>query len=184
VVVVWSVVWNVGQLHEGSELQRGRAEEMRAQLTAVDVAGPLMDPEYRPGPLFLETKAGPYLEVADQLGTPAYTVDELRDAPARAQRAADVALLEGTARSLAAPPADCRPIVPGPASSPSSWLVITTADEPAEVRAGVFSPRGAVHQIGPNRTVAVPLVGLGDRWSPSVSFEGTGVQTCTTNADL
>jgi hypothetical protein len=62
--------------------------------------------------------------------------------------------------------------------------VITTADEPAEVRAGAFSRRGAVAEIGPNRTVAVPLVGLGDRWSPSVSFEGTGVQTCTTNADL
>ncbi len=48
-VVVWSVVWNLGQLSDGSELQRFRAEEIRAQLAAVDLAGPLVDPDVQAG---------------------------------------------------------------------------------------------------------------------------------------
>jgi hypothetical protein len=100
VVVAWSIVWNLGELQEGSDLQRMRAEEMRAQLAAVELAGGSIDPDMRVGRFLLETRAGPWLDVAEQYGSPAYSLDELRDAPRHARRAANALLVSGGAVEL------------------------------------------------------------------------------------
>jgi hypothetical protein len=190
-VVVWSVIWNIGQLHDGSELQRGRAEEMRAQLTAVDVAGAAMDPEFRPGPLFLETKAGPYLEVAKEYGTPAYTVEELLDAPARARQAADVALAEGIGlRNHPTVPSGCKEWSRRDTEQGGRTLLIRSRERStASVSASLFarSAPTEVGLVGPDTTMAfdIPPAPAGTRWIIWVdSGGGTPAETCTINADL
>ncbi|MEX2255527.1 MAG: hypothetical protein WEC34_08815 [Acidimicrobiia bacterium] len=181
-VVVWSIVWNIGQLHDGSDLQRFRADQMRAQLTAVDLAGPLMDPDYRPGPLFLETHAGPYLEVAEQYGTPAYTVEELQDAPAHARQAADVALVEGIGIELEpATPiagASCAAIPrSGGLESGDARVTITARSKPVSVFVGLADPdgggrRGAkVGRLGAGDTARLALPALPDGISWLLSFD-------------
>jgi hypothetical protein len=165
-VVVWSMVWNLGELSEGADLQRFRAEQMRAQLAAVDLAGPAIDPDYDVGALLIGTRAGPYLEVADEYGSPAYSLDELRAAPAHARRAADVVLVEGTSLRLTdgEAPADCvaaRATVP-----PASSVVVVPGDRPTTVRAGVFARGVEVGEVSSSpRRLELPALSGGARWT-------------------
>jgi hypothetical protein len=189
VVVVWSIAWNLGQLSDGADLQRGRAEEMRAQLAAVDLAGPLVDPGFRPGPLFLETHAGPYLDVAAEYGSPAYSLSELRHAPRHARGAADVALVDGIGLTLApaTPDLACAPalrsgtgtvVVHGRAPS----LVVAASDGPTTVRAGAFGRRGArVGRVPSGGAAAFGAPRLPRRvgWTVRITTDGS-VRVCTT----
>lgn len=193
VVVLWSIVWNLGQLADGGDLQRARAEDMRAQLAAVDLGGSLVDPDFRPGPLFLETHAGPYLGVAAEYGTPAYSLGDLRRAPLHARRAADVALVDGIGLRLEPSQADpaCRPVgasttgtvvVRGRAPS----LLIAASDGPAVVRAGAFSRLGArVGRVPSGRAAALaaPRLAHGIPWTVRVTSDGS-IRVCTTPAHL
>jgi hypothetical protein len=193
-VVVWSVVWNLAQLSDGSQLQRFRAEEMRAQLAAVDLAGPLVDPAFKPGPLFLETHAGAYLDVAREYGTPAFTPDELRATPAHARASADVALVDGIGLSLvrrAALPGTC---VPTPPRRTGEYVVrgrdpalsVAPSDGPATVRLAMFGTRGAfVGRIPSGRTALLraPALKGGGPWTVRITTDGTA-SVCTVNADL
>jgi len=105
-VAAWSVIWNVGELDDGADLQRARAQETRAQLAAAEAGGVLLDPDARTGDLLLGVRNGPYLEVSARFGSPAYSPAEAREAPAGPRRAADDTLVRGLALTL------------GPASSP------------------------------------------------------------------
>jgi hypothetical protein len=194
IVVVWSVVWNLGQLSDGSELQRFRAEEMRAQLAAVDLAGPLVDPAFKPGPLFLETHAGEYLDVAREYGTPAYTLADLRAAPVHARASADVALVDGIGLTLERRDALAGPCVATPPTRTGEYvvrdrspaLVITPADGPATVRLAMFGERGAlVGRVPSGRTALLraPKLGGGGPWTVRITTDGT-VKVCTANPDL
>jgi hypothetical protein len=193
IVVVWSIVWNLGQLSDGAELQRSRADDMRAQLAAVDLGGPLVDPEFRPGPLFLETHAGPYLEVAAEYGSPAYSLAELREASAHARRSADVALVGGIGLRLAPAPADpsCIPVEPSADGTvvvhdraPS--LSIAASRRPAVVRAGAFADPGAlVGRVRPGHaaTLEAPRLPRGVRWTVRVTSDAA-VRVCTSTSHL
>lgn len=194
VVVVWSVVWNLGQLSDGSELQRFRAEEMRAQLAAVDLAGPLVDPEFKPGPLFLETQAGAYLDVAKEYGTPAYTLHELRAAPPHARAAADVALVDGIGLTLERRDGGPGACAPTPPTRTGEYvvrgrrpaLVIAPSDGPATVRLAMFGSRGAfVGRVPSGRTASLraPSLAGGGPWTVRITTDGTA-KVCTANPDL
>ncbi len=180
VVVAWSIVWNLGELADGSDLQRRRAEEMRAQLAAVELAGRSVDPDVRVGRFLLETRAGPWLDVAAEYGSPAYSLAELRDAPRHARRAADRILVDDTGLAL------------GPASSagtcsadpdgelPTGPVTVTLQGAPGgEVRAGVLTagrPVGVV-EAGQRATLALPGLGQGARWH----LDHDGSTLCTVN---
>jgi len=192
-VVVWSVVWNLGQLADGGDLQTSRAEQMRAQLAAVDLAGPLVHPQFKPGPLFLETRAGPYLDVAAEYGTPAYTIAGLRAAPPHARRAADVALVNGIGLQLAAATVDmaCTPVDPAGTGeaivrSRAPSVLIAASDGPAVVRAGAFAGRGAKVGVVPSdRAVLLeaPRLDHGVAWTVRVTTDGS-IRVCTTARHL
>jgi hypothetical protein len=185
VVVLWSIVWNLGKLSEGADLQRFRAEEMRAQLAAVELAGPAIDPQYDVGPLLVATKAGPYLEVEREYGSPAYSFDELRDAPLHARRAADVVLANGVvgvrdaggggfAEGCHAGHADFA----GPAR-----VVVMPDAAPTKIRVGVFSP-GATVARASQRPRALELPRLSERVRWTVTTDDRRALICTIPDDL
>jgi hypothetical protein len=177
-VVVWSMVWNLGELSEGADLQRFRAEEMRAQLAAVELAGPAIDADYDVGRLLVATRAGPYLEVADEYGSPAYSLDELRAARAHVRRAADVVLVEGTNLRVTTG-TEAGTCVTGRDRVPaSSSVVVIPRDEPATVRAGVFTRGVPVGRVtsGPGR-LELPALSRGARWT--VTTDDPLARICT-----
>lgn len=150
IAAAWSVVWNIGQLDDGADLQRGRAQVTRAQLAAVEAGGALLDPEARTGDLLLGVRNGPYLEVAARYGSPAYSPDEVSDAPASARRAADDTLVQGLGITLlpgSAPGsgADCETAERGhPIVLRASLvaLVIEADGVPATVSIAAYGDRG------------------------------------------
>jgi len=167
-VVAWSIVWNLGELADGADLQRRRAEEMRAQLAAVELAGRSVDQDVRVGRFLLETRAGPWLDVAAEYGSPAYSLDELRDAPLHARRAAEHILVDATDLSVDGTRA------PGVCSAdpdselPTGPLEVTLQGTPTggEVRAGVLTSGRPVGIVEPGQRVSLLLPGLaqGARW--------------------
>jgi hypothetical protein len=176
VVVAWSIVWNLGELQEGSDLQRMRAEEMRAQLAAVELAGGSIDPDMRVGRFLLETRAGPWLEVAERYGSPAYSLDELRDAPTHARRAADRVLVRGSGLELGAAAffGECTvdPSLlgqPGPLEFELDGGVSGTT-----VRVGALAEPRAVGRIAPGERASLVLPGLADGQRWNLETDGSG----------
>jgi hypothetical protein len=176
-VVVWSMLWNLGELSEGADIQRFRAEQIRAQLAAVDLAAPAIDPDYDVGALLIGTRAGPYLEVADEYGSPAYSLDELRAAPAHARRSADVVLVEGTGPVVEPLPNEGRALPPCPASrgTDDQVFVAQAFERPLTVRARMFGDHGVpVATIPRNSARLVRLPRVEDsRWRFDVTPSGT-----------
>jgi hypothetical protein len=172
-IVVWSIVWNLGELSEGADLQRWRAEEMRAQLAAVEIGRGAIDADYDVGRLLLATRAGPYLAVADEYGSPAYDLDELRRAPAHARRAADVVLVEGAGVTTEQLPEGS----PCPASTTAEESVLVpAADRRVRVRARVFSDGVRVATVPPHSTLLVRLPRIpGHRWEVRATEDGSDV---------
>ena len=146
-VAVWSVVWNIGELDDGADVQRVRAEETRAQLAAVEAGGPLLDPEARSGDLLLGVRNGPYLEVADRYGSPAYSPEEMGSAPGFARRAADTTLVQGLGIALR----------PGPAPGPGAHCEVAERGRPLVLRAPAITV--LVEAEGVPATVSIAAYG-------------------------
>jgi hypothetical protein len=183
-VVAWSIVWNLGELHEGSDVQRHRAEEMRAQLAAVELAGRSMDPNVRVGRFLLETRAGPWLGVAAQYGSPAYSLDELRDAPLHARTAADRLLVRGSGLELgpATFSGECAADAsllgqPGPLSLELDGGVSGTT-----VRVGALAEPRAIGRVAPGTRANLVLPGLADSQRWNVETDGSG-RVCTISTE-
>jgi hypothetical protein len=98
-VAIWAVVWNLGQMRDGGDQARAVSRQEKAELAALDLVRgqpgmPRVNPSFRPENFFLrDVTAGAYFQVEDEYGTPAYSPQELRHAPADARRAADRVLL-------------------------------------------------------------------------------------------
>jgi hypothetical protein len=183
-VVAWSIVWNLGELHEGSDVQRHRAEEMRAQLAAVELAGRSMDPNVRVGRFLLETRAGPWLDVSAQYGSPAYSLDELRDAPLHARTAADRLLVRGSGLELgpATFSGECAADAsllgqPGPLSLELDGGVSGTT-----VRVGALAEPRAIGRVAPGTRANLVLPGLADSQRWNVETDGSG-RVCTISTE-
>jgi hypothetical protein len=95
-LVAISAISNLEQIDRQGTERRGISDGLRARLAAVEVARDTVDPGYRPdkASVHVHLLAGPYLDAVDDLGSPAYSVDELptRSEPARA--GADATLVE------------------------------------------------------------------------------------------
>lgn len=146
-VAVWSVVWNIGELDDGADGQRARAQETRAQLAAVEAGGSLLDPEAPSGDLLLGVRNGPYLEVAHRYGSPAYSPEEMRSAPGFARRAADATLVQGLGIGLR----------PGPAPGPGAQCEIAERGRPLVLRARAITV--LVEAEGVPATVSIAAYG-------------------------
>lgn len=97
-VAVLAVLPNIGLMREGSEVLKTQSELTRADTAAIQIARQTIPPELALDPSFTGTLAnvaivpGPYLEVTDKHGSPAYTPTELTEASPLAQHWADVFL--------------------------------------------------------------------------------------------
>ena len=84
-------------LHEASKATRS-TEIVRADLTAMEIARETVDPSFFLDEEFADTgfayiDAGSYFSAVDDFGSPAYTIDELRESSEAARFAADKVLL-------------------------------------------------------------------------------------------
>jgi hypothetical protein len=89
---------NLVPLLEGADKLDEQTTLARADLGSIEIArrtvepGFWLDPETAGTPSLLNVTAGPYLEVSDEFGSPAYTPAELARAPELGRRQADVVL--------------------------------------------------------------------------------------------
>jgi hypothetical protein len=93
VLVLGAIVGNLGQLRTNERSWRAVDTQVRASLTAVQIAAPIVPAGYQPDPTGApQITAGPYLAAERSIGSPAYTSSQLEGAPASAQAEAEAVL--------------------------------------------------------------------------------------------
>ncbi len=118
-VVAVALLGNLARLRSGATTFRSQALAVRAQLTALEIAGPRADPAFVASG-FPRVVAGPYLEAVGRGTSPAFPPGELARQPEDRRHTADRALVGAlgiAARPAPAGTAGCRP-VPGSAPVP------------------------------------------------------------------
>jgi hypothetical protein len=102
-LLLGALVGNVSALRGGERGLRAADTSVRASLTAVEVAAPIVSPAFLPDQNDApQLAAGPYLAAVHDLGSPAFSVPELRAAPETTREKADSVLVQ--AERLAASP--------------------------------------------------------------------------------
>jgi len=130
-VVLVAIVPNLGYMKTGGEWEREQSVFTRADLAALEIARPTVDPAYvLSDPEVAGTaslgavEAGKYFEAADRWGSAAYSVSELEAAPSVGRHYADVVL----SRVL---PLQTE-VLPEPSHSLAGGCVIQAADSPRD----------------------------------------------------
>jgi hypothetical protein len=96
VIVVFAAVANYGPLKAGSAQFQDWSTYVRAELGALEVAGPTAPPTLAPDPMRApDITAGKYFPAVRQLGSPADTPAEVRARPEPQREAADGVLVAG-----------------------------------------------------------------------------------------
>jgi hypothetical protein len=94
-MVAVAVPGNLDQLRDGGAELRDLSNVLKAQLAAVELSRGRVDPAYRPNVVRApQISAGPYLRAERDLGSPAFSLHELREQSAVVRNAADVTLVE------------------------------------------------------------------------------------------
>ena len=157
--VAAAVLSNVGIFRDAGRYIRLQAEETRAALGAVELARETVPRDHLalgvPGYPFVVVRAGPYLESADALGSPADTAAEIAGAHERARLAADGELFR-IHRIALQPAAADPPLGAAPAVEVAAGGSVRAADGCVAFKPDPFTPSGAV----PALEVEVPTAGL------------------------
>jgi hypothetical protein len=158
-VTAAAALGGLGRFHDGSVDLRGRAEATRVALTAVDLSGPAMPPEFVPEPTHApQVAVGPYLEAVRDLGeSPGLPRESVRMARPNERLTIDGVLIAGLgARPLGepGPPAGTAPQLSVPPDAPvqtrGSCATFTPSTVGTQVtfqlpRNGVrISPKGSI----------------------------------------
>jgi len=157
--VALSVVANIGDVRDGGRYLRSQAPSARAELAALELARPLVQPAYVvsgfPGHPLIRVRAGAYFEAAGAYGSPAASAGELAAAPEGARLLADAELARIHAAALA-PVASGRPGGAAPAVDSASGG--RTSADAACVR---FRPAGArAAGVGSELAFTLPAAGV------------------------
>lgn len=151
-LVAGVLIKNVEVMRTTERTLRALDDRVRASLTAVEVAAPIVEPTFRPYPgAAPEIVAGPYLAAARVLGSPAFTVGELSGMGLALRQRADAALV-GAERLTAVPSAATSgfrvskesttpPVAEAQAFPGSSVLISTIGAGPVGVYLRRFAPR-------------------------------------------
>jgi hypothetical protein len=91
VVILFGISSNVAMLVDGGDMSRAKSEIAKGQLSAFQIAGANVIPEYRPSPL--ETTAGLDLAAMARFGSPAVSGPALANASLLTRQSADRALV-------------------------------------------------------------------------------------------
>jgi hypothetical protein len=146
VAVLAAVASNGLFLNEAANSYERSTAIVRADLTAMEIARDTVDPSFYLEEEFADTgfahiDAGSYFSAVDEFGSPAYTVEELRESTPEARFAADKVLLNALRVALApaspadAPAAGAVAATPGPAG-----IASVPADGCVAVPGGAGSP--------------------------------------------
>jgi hypothetical protein len=157
IVTAFAIGANVHLLQQGHDRLEAESVLTKADLAALEIA-PAVDPAFWLEPEFAGTtslvnvSAGPYLELVDEHGSPAYTEAELAGAPVAARIQADLVLAHALPISIsgAAPPPEalaarrCRSLRPGVdlLLPPGATYVELSVGPTATLFLGRFSPAG------------------------------------------
>jgi hypothetical protein len=95
VVVIWAVVWNLGELERITDGFRRISSIERSQLAVLALIRADVPADFEPGPLLQTITAGRFTDVAREYGTPASTVAEIRSSSRIVRAAADETLVRG-----------------------------------------------------------------------------------------
>jgi len=178
-IALAAVVGNTICLYRAYDSYLGTTEIIRADLAALEIARESVDPGLRLTESISETSfvgvaAGPYLDAADELGSPAYTTEELQAAPARPRLAADQVLLNalGLALEPARPPAEtparAAPASGEPVAVPRDGCVtVPRGSDPAPL---VLPPGGAVVAATSEPLSGIALTRFAPASEPGVAF--------------
>jgi hypothetical protein len=156
VLVLAAVVSNIGVLRDGGRFLRERGQLTRTDFGAMELAKPLVKPDYvSQGTIFGTVSAGPYFAATKALGSPAYSQAQIEAAPGNLRLAADKQLIAIHAVAL-----DPSRVAPPLGSAPKVDLVThgTIARKGACV---VYTPAPFLPASGTNELrVTVPKPGL------------------------
>jgi hypothetical protein len=171
VATVAIVALNLVPLFEGGEYLEEQTVYARADLGAVEIARETVpaafgfDPSFSGTISLINIKAGKYLALVKEDGSPAYTPSELADAPEFGRRQADVVLAQALPLTTETVPGPLRP-PPGPgcrriaAGSGAPELALkpgtTTVELPPGTSGGLFLRRFAHSYPLAVRNVAAP----------------------------
>jgi hypothetical protein len=157
VVVLAAVASNGRYLHEAFESYRDSTEIIRADLTAMEIARDTVDPGFFLDEEFADTglayiDAGSYLSAVEEFGSPAYTIEELRESSAEARFAADKVLLNALrvgVEQVPRPAVEAGDCVEAPASRaipvPPGGAVVLAGDRPVtDIKMRRFADPGEV----------------------------------------
>jgi hypothetical protein len=98
VVTVAAVASNIHFFKDGSDWLKNQSVLTKADLAGIEIARKHVAPEFELSPAIAGTPslidvfAGPYLEAEDEFGSPAYTPQELTEAPEPGRHSADVVI--------------------------------------------------------------------------------------------
>jgi len=198
-VVAASVASNGLFLHEAYESYASSTEIVRGNLTALEIARDTVDPSFYLEEEFADTSfdhfdAGSYFAAVDDYGSPAYTVDELRESGEPARFAADKVLLNAE-RIAVEPisPADvpagrCFGAAPGEEFEvPYGGVAIAAGDQPvsdiqmrrfATPAAGSPPPVDFQTGVGGGEAVAVPTPADRSKVPWKMTLEGGPAKVC------
>lgn len=98
VVVLIALLPNLEQMRDGANWLEEQSVLTRANTAAIEIASRTVDPAFRLAPeisgtgSLISVSAGPYLEFTKKHGSPAYSVEELAEAPQVGRKYADIVL--------------------------------------------------------------------------------------------
>lgn len=104
--VVFAIASNLVPLKDGRDILKAQAVLTRADTAAMEIARPLVEPNFELSPeiagtpSLIDIDAAEYYPAVDEYGSPAYSVGELESAPEAGRRQADVVLAYALGLSL------------------------------------------------------------------------------------
>jgi hypothetical protein len=201
-VALIAAAGNLWALHDGFNQSRGFAEIVRGDLAGLDIAADTVDPNLVLDAAnsgfnyFTLLDAGSYLSAADKFGSPAYTADELLDAPESSKVAADKVLATALGLHLAPVPSPkplnphgCQRLPgsgdgPGSVTLPAGGALLTSQAAPgAEILVRRFAQDSWPVDLGliephERATLQIPSDRSDQPWQISVQPGGGEVAVC------
>lgn len=186
IVVAAAVASNVLFLKLAYDSYRSTSEIERADLAAVEIARETVEPDFVldediADTSYVHVEAGPYLSARDAYGSPAFSVEELRESPGAARFAADKVLASALRIGLFPLPPGSRPAAGAPIAKPNRAGAIDVAAGGCRAVPGganpplLLLPRGGLTVYAGREPVTDIRIGrFAD--DPSVDF-GHGVES-------
>jgi hypothetical protein len=190
-LTAFSLGANLYRLQLGASFFRQYSDTQRAQLTAMEVARPHIDPAFVLKSFLAPVPAGPYLAAVDRNGSPAYTPSALAAQPESVREAADSTLASALGLRLRRPAsavraAHCRRLAPSPTRQPLFLArppgILLSARVAGPVTVGRFADQPTV-SVGSTRAgklvaLAIPRDALRAPWYVALAAKGQPVTVC------